>query len=261
MLGSLAEIGAALEVPGYLDAARECAEFLQTTMRDPSGRLLRTYNEGEARLNAYLEDHAYLIEALVTLYEATFESRWLAAAVEIADSMIERFADPEGGGFFTTSNDHEKLIARRKDLDDHPAPSGNSAAANGLLRLHALTGEARYRERARGVLEILTEPACRHPQGLTHLLAALDRYTAAPREIALVWAEDDPDSVAEMARLLRSRYRPRTVLAGGVEGETMPPLLADRRAGGGSAYVCERFACQAPVESAVELAALIGEAA
>ena len=110
----------------------------------PTAGCCATYNGGEARLNAYLEDHAYLLEALIALYEATFEPRWFEAAQQIAATMIERFGDPENGGFFTTSDDHEELIARRKDLDDHPAPSGNSAAANGLLRLAALTGEAAY---------------------------------------------------------------------------------------------------------------------
>ena len=130
----------------YLDAARETAEFVWTRMRDADGRLLRTYKDGEARLNAYLEDHAFLLEALLTLYESSFDVRWFDAARETADTMIERFADPERGGFFTTSTDDEQLVARRKDVDDHPIPSGNSAAAFGLLRLAALTGERRYAE-------------------------------------------------------------------------------------------------------------------
>src|SRR5204862_5961482 len=110
-------------------------------MRDSGGRLLRTWKDGRGRLNAYLEDHAYLVEALLTLYEATWEPRWFAAAREIADAMIERFADTERGGFYDTSSDHEQLVARRKSLEDNPIPSGNSSAAFGLLRLHALTGE------------------------------------------------------------------------------------------------------------------------
>ena len=261
MLGSLAEIGAALGEPRYLDAARECADFLLGTMRDDDGHLLRTYNDGRARLNAYLEDHAYLLEALLTLYEATFEVRWFEAAQAVAEEMIDRFADPERGGFFTTSHDHEELIVRRKDLDDHPAPSGNSSAAMGLLRLFALTGDARYEQHARGVLGMLVEPASQHPQGLTHMLLALDRLTAAPREIALVAPAADAAATAEMAAVVRSRFRPRTVLAGGVEGTTSPPLLADRPAAGAqpAAYVCESFACHAPVNDAAELAALLGD--
>ena len=148
MIAALADAGAALGRQDYLDAASACARFIWESMRDSDGRLLRTWKAGEARLNAYLEDHAYLVEALLRLYEATLEVRWFDAARETADAMIERFADDEHGGFFTTSNDHEELIARRKDVGDHPIPSGNSSAAYGLLRLAALTGERRYEERA-----------------------------------------------------------------------------------------------------------------
>jgi uncharacterized protein len=163
MIAALAEGGAVLGRDDYLDAARETAEFVWTRMRDADGRLLRTYKDGEARLNAYLEDHAFLLEALLTLYESSFDVRWFDAARETADTMIERFADPERGGFFTTSNDHEQLVARRKDVDDHPIPSGNSAAAFGLLRLAALTGERRYAELAESVFALLGHVAESHP--------------------------------------------------------------------------------------------------
>ena len=171
MISALAEAGAVLERDDYLDAARRAADFLLETMRDADGRLLRTYNAGQAKLNAYLEDHAFLLEALIALYEATFEPRWFAAARATADTMIERFADPERGGFFQTSSDHEQLVARRKDLDDHPIPSGSSSAALGLLRLAALTGQARYERHALDVLLLVGDVACRHPQGFGHAAA------------------------------------------------------------------------------------------
>jgi len=259
MAGALAEAGAALGEPRYLEAAVECADFLLGTMRDERGHLLRTFNDGRARLNAYLEDHAYLLEALLDLYEATFEPRFYESAREIADAMIERFADPDNGGFFTTSNDHEELIARRKDLDDHPAPSGNSSAARGLLRLAALSGEGDYEEHALGVLRLLSEPARRHPEALAYLLGGLDLYLSPTREVALIAPPEDPEAIAPMAALVRSRYRPRVVLAGGVEGSSRPELLAERPAldGGPAAYVCERFACKAPVGERAELEALL----
>ena len=119
-------------------------------MRTPDGRLLRTFNAGTARLGAYLEDHAFLLEALLVLYEATFEERWFVEARALADTIVARFGDPERGGFFSTPDDHETLIARRKDLEDSPIPSGASSAALGLLRLAALTGERGYEEQARG---------------------------------------------------------------------------------------------------------------
>ncbi len=174
MISALAEAGAALERDDFLDAARRAAGFVLDTMRDDDGRLLRTYNAGQAKLNAYLEDHAFLLEALIALYEATFEPRWFHAARELADAILERFADPEGGSFFQTSSDHEQLVARRKELEDNPIPSGASSAAFGLLRLAALTGEARYEEHATSVFRLAGELAKRFPQGFGHLLQALD---------------------------------------------------------------------------------------
>ena len=144
-------------------ASSSCA-----TLRDADGRLLRTFNRGAgASSGAYLEDHAFLLEALLTLYEATFDARWFAAARELAETLIERFADPEHGGFLSTPPDHG-LIARRKDLEDAPIPSGGSAAAFGLLRLAALTGEHALAEAALGVLALLHEAAPRYPTAFGH---------------------------------------------------------------------------------------------
>ena len=259
MAGALAEVGAALGRTDYLEAATGCADFLLETMRNEEGHLLRTFNDGRAHLNAYLEDHAYLLEALLDIYEASFEQRFFAAAREIADAMISRFLDTENGGFFTTSDDHEELIARRKDLDDHPAPSGNSSAARGLLRLAALSGEAAYERHAFGVLRLLAEPARNHPEALAYLLSALDFHLFPTREIALIAPAGDPAALEPFAALVRSRYRPNTVLAGGTEGSSVPELLADRPslAGGAGAYVCESFACKAPVGTPGELSALL----
>ena len=134
MIAALADAGEVLERDDYLDAARADADFILRELRDPEGRLLRTWKDGEGKLNAYLEDHAFLLEALLSLYEATFEPRWFSEARALADTMIARFADDRNGGFFETSADHEQLVARRKDLEDHPIPAGNSSAAYGLLR-------------------------------------------------------------------------------------------------------------------------------
>jgi uncharacterized protein YyaL (SSP411 family) len=260
MLGALAEAGAALGEPRWVEAARECAGFLLGTMRDGDGRLLRTYNRGEARLNAYLEDHAYLVEALLDLCEATFEERWYLAAREVADAMIERFADPEHGGFFTTSSDHEELIARRKDIEDHPAPSGNSSAAHGLLRLAALSGERAYEDHAVGVLRLLAEPARTHPTALAYVLSALDMHVSPTREVALIAAEG-ADSLDELAAVVRGRFRPHVVLAGGPEGSAAPELLEGRTPleGRPAAYVCEGFACKMPVTAPEQLVAQLRE--
>jgi uncharacterized protein len=257
-IGALADAGAVLGRDDYLDAARACAEFVWERMRDPGGHLLRTWKDGEAKLNAYLEDHAYLVEALLTLYEATFEVRWFDAARETADAMIDRFADPENGGFFTTSSDHEELIARRKDVDDHPIPSGNSSAALGLLRLAALTGEHEYEGHAVSVFRLFARVAARHPQAVAHLLRAIDFHFATVREVALVSPEAG-DGLDRLAAAVRSAYRPHVVLAGGAEGSERPELLRRRVAveGRAAAYVCEGFACRAPVTEPAELVAAL----
>ncbi|MET0306976.1 MAG: thioredoxin domain-containing protein [Solirubrobacterales bacterium] len=254
MLAALGEAGAVLGRGDYLDAARACAEFVLRDLRDQSGRLLRTYKDGEARLNAYLEDHAFLLDALLTLYEATFEARWFDEARALADTTIARFGDPERGGFYSTSDDHEQLIARRKEIGDHPIPSGNSAAALALLRLEALTGERSYGEWAEGVLRLFAKAAPRQPDAFAHLLRALDFQLARTREVALIG--DDP---AELAAVVRSGYRPHLVLAGGPEGSATPSLLAGRTQvdGRAAAYVCENFACQAPVTTAQHLTDLL----
>jgi uncharacterized protein len=257
-IAALADAGAVLGRDDYLDAAGRAADFIWTEMRDDRGHLLRTYNHGEAKLNAYLEDHAYLVEALLALYEATFEVRWFDAARETADAMIERFADTERGGFFTTSGDHEELIARRKDVDDHPIPSGNSAAAYGLLRLAALTGERGYEERAEGVLALFGRIAASHPQAVGHLLRAIDFHLSPTREVALV-APAGGDGLAPLEAVVRAQLRPHLVLAGGPEGSERPELMLQRTAleGRPAAYVCERFACRAPVTEPDELAAAL----
>ena len=260
MITALAEAGAVFERTDYLEAAARCAAFIDEQMRDSSGRLMRTFKDEQARIPAYLEDHAYLVEALLTLYEASFGTRWFESARATADSMIERFADPERGGFFTTATDQEELIARRKDLGDHPIPAGNSSAALGLLRLAALTGEGAYEEQAVGALRLLHQVAARNPDGFGHLLLALDFHLASTREVALVGsATNGAASMRDLERVVRSAHRPHLVLAGGTEGTTEPALMRERTAvdGRAAAYVCESFACQAPVTTAAELAELL----
>jgi uncharacterized protein YyaL (SSP411 family) len=254
IVAALAEAGAALGREDYLEAARGCANFMLESLRDGEGRLLRTYKDGEGRLNAYLEDHAFLLEALLALYEATFEWRWFEAARDLAETAIARFGDPERGGFFSTSDDHEALIVRRKEIGDHPIPSGNSSAAMGMARLAALTGERRYEKQAEGVFRLFAKPAAQQPEAFAHLLRALDFHLAQTKEVALIG-----DDLAELAAVVRGDFRPHLVLAGGPEGADTPPLLADRPAldGRPTAYVCERFACQAPVADPAALEELL----
>jgi uncharacterized protein YyaL (SSP411 family) len=257
MIAALADAGAVLQREDYVDAARAAAAFVLDSMRSADGRLLRSFNAGQARLPAYLEDHAFLLEALLVLYEATFEERWFVEARGLADTIIAHFADPERGGFFSTADDHEALIARRKDLEDAPIPAGGSSAALGLLRLAALTGEHAYEEHAAGQLALLHEIAPRHPTAFGHLLQALDLYLAPRREVALA---GDPAGIAALAAVVRETRRPHLVLAGGPgDGATEVGLMRDRTPvdGRAAAYVCERFACQRPVTEPDELRALL----
>jgi uncharacterized protein YyaL (SSP411 family) len=260
MIAALADAGAVLGRTDYLDAARDAAAFVLDRMRTPDGRLLRTFNAGEARLNAYLEDHAFLLEGLLTLYEATFDERWFTEARAVADTIVERFADPQNGGFFTTSDDHEALVARRKDLEDAPIPSGGSSAAFGLLRLAALTGEAPYEQHAVSHLRLLHEIAPQHPSAFGHLLQAMDFHLRPTREVALV---GEPEGIAELAAVVRAAFRPHLVLAGGsgTDGTSLP-LLEGRTPVGGraAAYVCEHFACRQPVTEPAELRTMLDEA-
>ncbi|MGN6372497.1 MAG: thioredoxin domain-containing protein [Solirubrobacteraceae bacterium] len=184
MISALADAGAVLAEPRYTDAAVRCADFVLGKLHDQQGRLLRTYSNGEAKIGAFLEDHAFLLEALIVLFEATCEERWLNEATVLAESLLARFSDEQRGAFFSTASDGEALIVRRKELEDSPIPSGNSSAAMGLLRLSQLTGEERYAHAAAGTIALLHEIAPRHPTAFGHLLQAIHWQLAPMRPIA-----------------------------------------------------------------------------
>src|SRR5262249_45750963 len=173
MIAALAQAAGVLDLPPYAEAAAKAADFILHQMRTPDGRLLRTWSAGsQAKLNGYLEDYAFLADALVTLYEATFEPRWVEAALDLARVMLEQFWDAGAGGFFYTGRDHEQLIARTKDLQDNAIPSGNSMAATALLRLGKLTGRTDLLERARTTLQLCRGLMQEHPLAAGPVLAA-----------------------------------------------------------------------------------------
>jgi uncharacterized protein YyaL (SSP411 family) len=253
-IGAFAEVGAVLGREDYISIAVQGAEFVWSSLRDENGRLLRTWKDGEGRLNAYLEDHAFLLEALLAVYEATFDPRWFDAARTLGDRILDHFADAEAGGFFATSDDHEQLVVRRKDIEDAPIPSGSSSATVGLLRLAALTGEARYEQAAISHLRLVAPLLGAHPQAFAYALLALDLVVRPRREVALA---GDADGVGPLAAVVRERLRPGVVVAG-PPGDGVP-LMAGRTAvaGRAAAYVCERFACQMPVTDADALRDLL----
>jgi uncharacterized protein len=189
-IAALAETGAALRDLGdergapLLAAAVECAEFVLRELRDDQRRLLRTYRDGQAKLPAYLEDHAFLLEAALVLFETTCEERWLTLAEDLGEEIVTRFADPVQGGFFSTAADGEALLVRRKELEDSPIPAGASSAANGLLRLSQLTGEEAFARHATSVLALEHELAAWHPAAFGHLLQAMHWHLTPARPVA-----------------------------------------------------------------------------
>ncbi len=215
MISALAEAGAVLGRVDWVDAAVSCAEFIEREMRcdgDGRGPLLRTYKDGRAHIDAYLEDYAYLLEALLTLYEASGRDALVHTRAGVgrrADRPLRRSGArrlphhrADGGSGF----------ARRKDLDDSPIPSGNSAAAFGLLRLARLSGESRYEQQALGVLRVVAPIVARHPLGFGHALRALDFELARVHEVAVVGSGADAEALLDV---VRGSYRPHLVLAGG----------------------------------------------
>jgi uncharacterized protein len=194
----------------------------------------------------------------VALYEATFDPHWLDAARQVADVILDKFADAESGGFFDTASDHEQLVTRPKDIFDNATPSGTSVAAEMLLRLALLTGDQRYQRGADGVLERLGTIAGEHPTSFGRLLCALDFALGRPREIAIV-GPFESDRTQALRRVVFGRFLPNRVVAGSPDGAGAAaiPLLQDRplRNGVPTAYVCEGYVCQAPVTGAADLEA------
>ena len=258
MMASFAETGVVLNRPDYTDTARRNAEFVLTNLRQ-DGMLLRTWKDGRAKFNAYLEDYAFLAEGLLTLYETTGESRWLQETLALADRMIEEFWDNEGGGFFFTGKSHEDLIVRSKDYFDNATPSGNSVAAMVLLRLAALTGHENYQNLATALLREVAEQTRRYPSGFGYALSAMDFLLSTPKEVAIV-GKDFAAIQPFLAETWRG-YLPNKVVAVGL-GEKpaeITPLLENRPLVDGSAtvYVCEHFTCQNPVTDVSSLAVVL----
>jgi uncharacterized protein YyaL (SSP411 family) len=265
MIAALAAAGAVLERPDWTAAASRAADFILTRMRTADGRLLRTWSPaGEPKLNAYLEDYAYLLDGLAALYEATFEPRWISQALELARVMIEQFWDEAEGGFFYTGRDHETLIARTKDTHDNATPSGNAMAVTALLRLVKLTGRADLQEKAEATLRLYRGLLAGHPMSGGQMLIALDFWLGPVEEVAVV-GNPAAEDTRRVLRAARSGFHPRRVLAvKPASGDTRSleevlPLLAGKTAAGGvTTYVCQNFACQAPLVGAEAAEARLG---
>lgn len=260
MIHAFALAGQVLERDDYVQVAAGAAKYVLKHLRTPQGRLLRTTSAGApAKYNAYLEDYAYLLDALVTLYEATFDPGYLQTAAELGRTLREQFWDEQEGGFFYTSKDHELLIARTKDPHDNATPSGNSMAVCGLLRLAKLTGETQWLDMAEKTLKLYRGLMTQSPTAAGQMLSALDFYLGPVQEFAVVGPRRGEETQRVLG-VIRKPFRPNKVVAFKPIDELIPrveelvPLLAKKNDQGGvTTYICRDFTCQAPVVGAGNL--------
>ncbi|MFN8499796.1 MAG: thioredoxin domain-containing protein [Anaerolineae bacterium] len=258
MLAAYAEAAAVLGDAAYRDIAVRNAEFLLNRVQR-EGRLLHTWKDGAAKIPGFLEDYAYLADALLALYEATFDLRWVHEARRLTDAMLDLFWSEADGVFFQTARDQADLITRPIELFDNATPSGNSVATAVLLRLAHLLGEAEYQRYAVSVLQRVRDLVVRAPQAFGHILGALDAYLAPPQEVAIVGAPES-DATQALLRVVFDGFHPNRIVALRAPTDAEPtrviPLLADRDAVGGqpTAYVCENYACQMPTTNPDTLA-------
>ena len=251
MLVAFAEAAAIFGNAEYLDIARRNADFILTNLQE-NGRLLRTWKEGKAKLNAYIEDYANFADGLIELFQASGEAKYLNEAKRLADVMIEQFWDEENGGFYFTSDDHEELIVRNKYFFDNATPSGNSVAADVLLKLSKLLGGEEYDRYAAAILRLISPQATRYPSGFGRALSVMEFYLGDPSEIVIVGSKDD-----ELARAVWEQYLPNKVvmMIGDAREDLGSPLAEGRKMidGRPTAYVCKNFICSRPVTEVSEL--------
>ena len=258
MLASFAEAGAILNRDDYTEVARKNARFvLQNLSRE--GLLLRTYKDGQAKLNGYLEDYAFFVDGLLALFETTGEFEWFDAALDLTRKMVAEFWDETDGGFFFTGSSHEELIVRSKDYYDNATPSGNSVAADVLLRLSVLTGDPDFSRRAVAIFRQTSAAMQRYPPAFGRALSALDFHLSTPKEIVIV-GEPGDNSTQALKREVWKKFQPQKVVVqsspADAERRQELPLLEGRRLvnGKATAFVCENYTCLQPVNEPETLA-------
>jgi uncharacterized protein YyaL (SSP411 family) len=251
MLAAFAEAASVLGRADYLAAAVRNAEFLGKQMvRD--GRLLRSWKDGQARITGYLEDYSMVAAGLLSLYEATFDRRWLDESRRLAEEALRLFWSADREAFFDTGHDQEALVVRPRNIFDTAVPSGTSVAIDWLLRLAVIVGEERYEAIALKALRPMADLMQRYPSGFGRYLSALDFHLGPVAEVALVWRPGEERAMGPLLDTVFGRYQPNRVVVGAAEGEAAAaglPLLAERTTVGGrpTAYVCQHYVCQLPV--------------
>jgi uncharacterized protein YyaL (SSP411 family) len=255
---ALAEAGTILGHDEWIAAAEEAMTFVFSTMRQ-DGRLMRAYRAGTIKHFGFAEDYAAVLEASLSLFQATQNPIWLQEAEWAAQEAVKLFHDPDRGGFFTTGSDAEELVTRSKDLSDNAVPAANSMMALSLQKLAALVGDSSYEDRAVEIIRLMNVPLTRSPLGFGHLLSAVDAYRHGPMEIVIVGPSDSGE-VADMREAVTSRFLPNAVLAVVDDVEPGPlarlPLIEGKtRLSGAAAYVCRRGVCKVPVTNVDDLIA------
>ncbi|HMT07105.1 MAG TPA: thioredoxin domain-containing protein [Pyrinomonadaceae bacterium] len=251
MLAAFADAAGVLGNDRYLEIAKQNAAFIKREL-NVGGRLLRTWKDGRAKLNGYIEDYANVADGLLELFKVTGDLEYLTEAKELADIMITEFWDEDAGGFFFTSNDHEELVVRNKDFYDNATPSGNSVAADVLLRIAKLTGEEKYERFAVTTLRLASTQTRRHPQGFGRALSGLEFHLGNGREIAVIC-----ESGNDLQDFILRQYLPHDVIVAANEGSNAIPLLEGRTMldGNATVYVCRHYVCSRPVTSLEDLKA------
>ncbi len=264
MIDAMARAGVVLDEPRYVEAAAKAADFLLAALRKEDGRLLHTWRFGQAKLDAYLDDYACLANGLVSLYESTFEGRYLDEAVALMEVVLEKFSDHQGNGFYYTADDHETLIVRNKDFTDNAVPSGNAMAAMVLMRLGKMTGRQNYLDAATNAMRATADLMRRAPAATGQMLVAVDLQLGPTYEMVFAGDLSDEASQAALADL-RQRFLPNKVLVFSAANANPSKALADLLQGkamlgeASTLYVCEGFTCQAPAQGEKEIAHALDE--
>ena len=250
MISTMAEAGRVLGISRYIDGAMKAADFLLLVHRTSEGTLLRTSRQGRAHLDGVLEDYAYLAEGLVDLYEACGQERYLSAALQLGERMVDSFQDNELGGFYTTATTHETLIMRAREGADGATPSGNAVAVSALARLSFHYDRQDLREAAIGGIRAYGRQIARYPRAFAKTLASVDLLGEGPIELAFVGAPNDPGLEA-LQLAVREVFLPNRVIASsdGTGTTSNHPLLAGKGLLEGKAalYICRNFSCQRPL--------------
>ncbi len=246
MIAAMARAGRTLGESHYVEQAARAMDFILTHSRDDKGDLLHRYRDGQADIRGFLEDYAYMIDALIELYQADFDPRWLRTAVDLSARQEKLFAAPNGD-YFTTDGKDSTVLIRKGEQTDNVRPAGRSVAARNLLRLADLMVEPKYGERAARVFASTPRFIERAPQALSHLLLALDYAADSSKEVAVI-VPRGTGNARTIVRRLEQGFQPNMVLAVGPEGTKEVPLLAGRKVRDGrpTIYVCENHVCQAP---------------